>query len=406
MDIAKIREDFPALRVESPPAYLDNACVTMRPDSVIEAILRYYRDEPSCAGRSVHRWGMSVTRAEMRARRKTARFVGAASEAQVVFTRNTTHSINQVAAGIDWQDGDVVLTTDREHNSNTIPWRQQAAKGVEVRIVRSTEEGGFDLEEYEAACAEAGDNLRMVALAHQRNLDGTSIPAAECGKIAHDYGAEMCLDAAQSVPHRPIDMKNLNCDYLAFSFHKMLGPSGLGALVFGEGKELGLESIMVGGQAIKKSTLDGYSLRDDARRYEGGLGHFAGFYGVDAAIDYLSGLDMQEVHEHEVKMNKIISDGVDNLEGFDIIGPRDAAARGGITSTLLRGRDPHETAMLLDEGFDVFVRSGFHCVDPWFHANGESEGSLRASLYIYTDTEECRRFVDGLTEICENIPRC
>jgi cysteine desulfurase/selenocysteine lyase len=115
---------------------------------------------------------------------------------------------------------------------------------------------------------------------------------------------------------------------------------------------------------------------------------------------------MQEVHEHEVRMNKIITDGVNNLDGFDIIGPQDAAARGGITSTLLRGRDPHETAMLLDEGFDVFVRSGFHCVDPWFHANGESEGSLRASLYVYTDAEECRRFVDGLSEICANIPRC
>jgi len=405
VDTERIRRDFPALRADSPPAYLDSACVTLRPDSVIEAIMHYYRDEPSCAGRSVHRWGMSVTRTEMRARRRTARFVGAASEEQVVFTRNTTHAINQVARGIDWRPGDIVLTSDKEHNSNTIPWRQRSTDGVEVRVVRTGEDGQFDLEAYEAACADAGKRLRLVALGHGRNLDGTSVPAKECIRIAHDHGAEVLLDAAQSVPHRSVDMRSLNCDYLAFSFHKMLGPSGLGALVFGEGRGEGMESIMVGGQTIRSSTLDGYLLRDDARRFEGGLGHFAGYYGVDAAIEYLSRFDMDEVHAHEVRLNGIITEGLAGLDGFDIIGPADPASRGGIISMLLRGRDPHETSMLLDEGFDVFVRSGFHCVDPWFHANGEEEGSLRASLYIYSDEEECRRLLDGLTEITDNIPR-
>ncbi len=405
MDVTTLRERFPPLREEEPPAYLDNACVTLRPDSVIKAISRYYSQEPSCAGRSVHRWGMAVTRAESRARSKTSRFVGGAGADRVVFTRNTTHAINQVALGIDWNPGDVVLTTDKEHNSNTIPWRERGADGVEVRIVRSDDEGGFDIEAYEEACANAGYNLRMVSLAHARNLDGTSIPAEECTRIAHDHGAEVLLDAAQSVPHRPIDMRAIGCDYLAFSFHKMLGPSGFGALVLGEGKEDGLRSIMSGGQTISSSTLDGYALRDDARRLEGGLGHFAGFYGAEAAIDFLSDLDMEEVHEHEISLNQKVTESIRDMDGIDIIGPTDPSERGGITSLLFDGRNPHETSMLLDEGYDVFVRSGFHCVDPWFHANGETEGSLRASTYLYTTDEECRRFTDGLEEIVENIPR-
>ena len=402
MNLEELRNLVPTITEEG-PIYLDNACVTLRPQPVIDAINHYYTREPSCGGRSAHKWGMAVTRTEFAARDGIAKLIGGEGASDVVFSRNTTQAINQVAHGINWNDGDVVVISDKEHNSNSIPWRMQ--EGVDVKVTKTGVDGRFDLEDFENICSEAGRNLRMVALGHSRNLDGTSIPAEECGKIAHDLDAMYLLDAAQSVPHRPVDIKKIGADFVAFSIHKMMGPSGMGALIgTTEGFDK-LTSIAAGGQTVSYSSLDGFTFKPGAPHLEGGLGHYAGYYGTNAAVEILNQLSMEQVHEREVAINQIISDGVKDLDGMSIIGPESAEERGGITSILMDGRDPHQFSMLLDEAFGIYARSGLHCVDPWFHANEKPRGSLRFSSYAYNTTDEAKKAVEAISELVEAIPR-
>ncbi len=399
MNVQALREQFPTLRAEEPLTYLDSACVTLRPDSVIQAIHEYYTKQPACAGRSPHRWGTAVTQMVSRTRRKVGRFIGADASG-VVFMRNTTEAINQVASGIEWSDGDIVLTSDREHNSNLVPWLQLERRGVvEHRSVASLPDNSFDIEVFADACADAGDRLRLVSLPQVGNLDGVEIPIREVAAITHDYGARLLVDGAQSVPHMPVDVKNLECDWLAFSMHKMLGPSGMGVL-WGSEEALGeLEPRTGGGEAVIDASLSGFEFRAGPERFEGGIGNYAGIAGTEAAIDLLSELDMHEIQGHEQALNRIISDGVSAIDGIEVIGPEDATARGGVTDVLVDGCDVHDLAILLDEAGGILVRSGFHCVNSWFNERGHDSGSLRSSLYLYNTEAECRHFVDTFADV-------
>lgn len=400
----RCREDFPTLAGDDAPAYLDNACVTLKPNSVIQAITDYYTLTPGCGGRSVHRYGTAVSKSVSSARNKVANFLHAESPNEIVFTRNATHSINQIAHGLSWEKGDVVLTSDREHNSNLVPWIQlQQEQGIEHRVVRSHEDNSFDLEAFEQACAEANGRLRMVAMSHVGNLDGVAIPIAEVTKIAHDHGALVAVDGAQSTPHMDVDVQALGIDFLSFSIHKMCGPSGMGGL-WGRYDLLdGLRTIQSGGQTVTHSTYTGAEWANPPARFEGGLGNFSGMMATGAAIDYLSKLDMSAVHEHEIALNRIMTDGVKDLPGLSIIGPQDPSKRGGICSLLMDGLPSHEVALLLDEAAGVMVRSGQHCVHSWFADRQHPQGSLRASAYLYNNEEDVRRFVDTLTEIVHTL---
>ena len=403
MDVGKFRESFPPLLEDKPPVYLDNACMTLRPQSVIDAVQTYYAHNPSCAGRSVHRWGMSISQTVTRTRRKLANHIGANNASEVIFTPNATHSINQVAAGNKWEQGDVVITSDREHNSNLVPWLQQSPTGVKLKTVKSNPDNTFDLEAFEAACAEAGKSLRMVSLVHVGNLDGVEIPIAEASKIAHDYEAIVHVDGAQSAPHMPIDVNELGCDLFSFSLHKMLGPTGVGALWGREEILSELEPICAGGGTVESATAEQYTLRSIPDRLEGGLGHYAGICGTEAALDLLAEYDMRDMAEQEVRVNRIMSDGIKHLSGVKIIGPEDAAQRGGICSILLENLDVQNVGILMDEVGSVFVRSGLHCVNQWFDAHGIGQGSLRASAYAYNTEEEARCFVDTFNEIIDGL---
>ena len=403
MDVSGFRELFPPLLEENPPVYLDNACMTLRPDCVINAIQEYYARNPSCAGRSVHRWGMSISQTVNRTRQKLANHIGSENPHEVIFTPNATHSINQVAAGLDWNAGDVVITSDREHNSNLVPWLQQSTAGVKLMTVESQHDNQFDLERFEAACAEAGKSLRVVSLVHVGNLDGVEIPIAEASKIAHDYDAIVHVDGAQSAPHIPIDVSELGCDLFSFSLHKMLGPTGVGALWGRENILSKLEPICSGGGTVESATPEGYVLRNIPDRLEGGLGHYAGICGTEAALDLLSKYNMSDLMEQEIRINRIMSDGINHLPGVEIIGPKDAAKRGGICSILLENLDVQNVGILMDEVGGVFVRSGLHCVNQWFDARDIKQGSLRASAYAYNTEEEARCFVDTFGEIIEEL---
>ena len=404
MNFKAMREDFPTLRSSDAPAYLDNACVTLKPQSVIDSIHRYYSETPGCGGRSVHRYGTAVSKGVSDARKGLAEFINAESTNEVVFTRNATHSINQIAHGMSWNKGDVVLTTDREHNSNLVPWLQlEQERGIDHRVVRSFEDNTFDLEAFEESCKSAGSNLRMVSMSHVGNLDGVSIPIREIAKIAHDFDALVAVDCAQSTPHMNVDVQQLGIDFLSFSIHKMCGPSGMGGL-WGKYELLdGLRTIQSGGQTVASSTYTDAIWAQPPARFEGGLGNFSGMLATGAAIEYLSTLDMDAVHQQEVSLNKIMTKGVKDLAGLEIIGPEDASKRGGICSILMDKLPAHDVALLLDEAAGVMVRSGQHCVHSWFADKGLPQGSLRASAYFYNTEEDVKRFVDTLTEIVHTL---
>ena len=388
--------------LEDPVAYLDNACVTLKPQSVIDSIQDYYINTPGCGGRSVHRYGTHVSKIITQSRNKLANFLSSPSVSEIVFTRNATHSLNQIAKGLEWNKGDVVLTTDREHNSNLVPWLQLVQEqGIDHRIVRSNQDNTFNLESFEEACAEAGSNLKMVSMSHVGNLDGVEIPVKDITKIAKDYGALVSIDGAQSAPHMSVDVQDLGIDFYSFSIHKMLGPSGMGGL-WGRTELLeNMRSIQSGGQTVTTSTYESFEWAKPPSKFEGGLGHFAGMMATGAAIDYLTQLNMDEVHAHEKSLNKIMSEGVKNLPGVKIIGPEDPSKRSGICSLLLDDKLPsHDIALLLDEVAGVMVRSGQHCVHSWFNDKGY-DGSLRTSAYFYNTEEDARRFVDTFSEAVE-----
>ncbi len=400
----ELREDFPTLCEENPPAYLDNACMTLRPKPVIEAILSYYEQYPGCGGRSVHRYATTVSRKIVNCRAKVGQLFNANEPGEMVFTKNATHSLNQVAKGLSWQKGDVVLTTDREHNSNLVPWLQlEQEQGIDHRVIQSKSDNTFDMEEFEKACANAGDKLKMVSLSHVGNLDGVATPIKEAAKVAKDHGAMVCVDGAQSTPHMKVDVQDLGIDFLAFSFHKMMGPSGMGGL-WGRMELLeGMRSISSGGSTVDSTNYDSMVWAKPPARFEGGLANYAGILGTEAAVDYISNIDLDAVHDHEVSLNKVMTSIIKDVNGMKIIGPEDANLRNGICSITFDKIDAHDIAILLDEAVGVMVRSGVHCVHSWFNSKGIENGSLRASAYLYNTEEEVRLFADTLVEAVDAL---
>ena len=398
------RNDFPTLAGENAPVYLDNACMTLRPTSVIEAIRSYYEESPGCGGRSVHRYATAGSRKMINCRNNLGKLFNANESNEIIFTKNATHSLNQVAKGLKWEKNDVILTTDREHNSNLIPWLQlEEEQGVDHRIVKSNDDNTFNIENFENACAEAGRNLKMVSLSHVGNLDGIATPVKEVAKIAKDHGALVCIDGAQSTPHMKVDVQDLGIDFMAFSIHKMMGPSGMGGLWGRMDLLEGMRSIQSGGSTVDTSHYDSMVWSKPPAKFEGGLGNYAGILGTNAAIDYISNINLDDVHDHEVKLNKVMTSVLKDVDGLNIIGPEDASKRGGICSILLDNIDAHDIAILLDEAAGVMVRSGMHCVHSWFNDKGLERGSLRASAYLYNTEDEVRLFAETLVEAVEAL---
>ncbi|MFH0829783.1 MAG: cysteine desulfurase [Candidatus Aenigmatarchaeota archaeon] len=399
MDVEKIRQDFPILGQKKPPIYFDNACMTLRPRQVIEAINRYYNEFPSCGERSMHRLGRLVTEEVDKARMLVGKFFNAREAKEVIFTKNTTEAINLIAHCLPLKHGDKVLTTDKEHNSNLVPWQLLAGKGVKHAVVKSKSDGTFDTEAFKASL---DNDVKLVSMVYTSNLDGVTNPVREIIKIAHDHHALVLLDAAQAAPHRPIDVKALDVDFLACSGHKMLGPSGTGIL-YGKAALLeGMPHYIAGGGTVIDTTYDSFKPEKVPERFEAGLQDYAGIIGLGAAMQYLSKIGLQDIEKHETELNRTIMDGIKEIKGISIIGPADPALRGGIISFNLRGMDPHEIAMLLDRSANIAIRSGAHCVHSWFNAHG-MKGSARASLYIYNTKQECQIFIEQLKKVASLV---
>lgn len=383
------------------PVYLDSACMTLKPRQVTAAVAHYMDELGACAGRSVHRLAGEVAEATTEARAKVAALAGVAPE-RLVWQPNTTTAINLVASGTAWaKDGsDVVMTTDREHNSNLVPWLRLHTTGRARHAVLPTgDRGEVDLDHWHALLEE--HKPRLVALGQASNVDGTSIPAREAVRLAQDLGARVLLDAAQAMPHQEVRVDDLGADYTCWSLHKMLGPSGVGALAGGSLEALEeLEPLTVGGHTVDRSNLGGYDLSRVPDRFEGGLQDYGGQIGAGAACDYLTAVGRDEVAAHERKLNARLHEGLlaAGVPEEAILGPLDPAARGGLTAFNLPGLTPHEVALYLDEVAGIAVRSGHHCNHATFAKLGQ-DGAVRSSLYLYNTEQDVDALVAAVEEL-------
>ncbi len=398
MDVSKIREDFPALkrRVRGRRlVYLDNAATTLKPVQVIEAVVSYYRDHCANVHRGIHTLSREATELYEESREVVAKFLNA-DASEVVFTSGTTESIN--LAAYSWglanlRRGDVIVTTVMEHHSNMLPWRVLSElTGAEVRYVDVTDYGELDYAQLEEAVDE---RTRLVALVHVSNVLGTINDVRRAAKLAHSVGALLLVDGAQSVPHMPIDVRGLGTDFLAFSGHKMLGPTGIGVLYVRRDVAEEMAPLKVGGGAVENVTLDEVEYEDPPHRFEAGTPNIAGAIGLAEAVRYLSRVGMERVREHEVRLTELTLRLMSELgDSVEVCGPKDASRRCGIVTFNVGGADPDAVAALLDaEG--IAVRSGRHCAHPLYRRLG-LRGAVRASYYIYNTEEEVELLVRAL----------
>ncbi|WP_019177159.1 aminotransferase class V-fold PLP-dependent enzyme [Methanomassiliicoccus luminyensis] len=401
MDAERLREDFPIYSSQDRDIiYLDNACQTFRPRQVIEAMNSYYADFPACGGRSVHRLATLVSLKLDEAREKVAGFIGCSDPDRIVFTKNCTEALNLVAKGYPFKKGDAVLTTDMEHNSNHVPWLQMSERAeLRHRYVATPSSGIFDVQAYRGALM---PDVRMVSMVHTNNVTGTTIPEKEVIELAHERNIPVMLDGAQSVPHRKIDVEALDVDLLTFSVHKMLGPAGVGVLYAKEGMLERIEPLIGGGGGVGTTDYGSAEFLPPPEKFESGLQNYSGIIGSGAAVQYLESIGMDEVREHEARLNTLVTDGLKDIEQVSILKPLDPRLRSGVFSFNVRGMSSHDVAMIIDEMAKVQMRSGMHCVHPFFLSRN-IDGCARASFYVYNTEAECKRFVEAVKEIVDTF---
>jgi cysteine desulfurase/selenocysteine lyase len=390
----QIRADFPIL---ADLIYLDSAATSLTPEPVVEAVLSYYREYNANVGRSVYRLSQMATQKYKNAHRTVAEFIGA-NEGEVIFTKNTTEAINMVAYGLKWAKGDEVVTTLLEHHSNFLPWLKLREQGVHVKIVEPNSEGIFDVSEFEDALS---DRTKLVAVTQISNVLGTISPVKEIAALCKAHGNEtlFLVDGAQSAPHIPIDVAELGCDFFALSGHKMLGPTGTGVLWVKKPQEL--EPTLFGGGMIESVSRDDYTFAKDYERFEAGTPHIAGGIGLGRAVEYLKAIGMEELRAYEEQLAKQLLDGLLEIDTVRVYGSTNLNERIGVVSFTITGLHPHEVAFMLDDAADIMVRSGHHCCMPLMNHLGLTDGTVRASLYLYNTKEE----IDTFLEIVEGIAK-
>jgi cysteine desulfurase/selenocysteine lyase len=388
-----IRGDFPLL---AEACYLDSAATSLSPEPVLQAMLEYERHYRANVGRGVHRLSQIASQKYWDAHRKVAAFIGAQT-GETVFTRNATEAITLVAEGLPWHPGDRVVTTLLEHHSNLLPWmRLRDRKGVELVMVPPGPDG---IVTPEAVAAAMDDRTRLVAVTHASNVLGNLLPIREIGQVARDHGAFLLVDGAQSVPHIPVSVPDLGCDFLCFSGHKMLGPTGTGVLWM---REPTLGPLIVGGGSIERVSKETYSLTGGYARYEAGTPHIAGGIGLGRAVDYLQAIGMEQVQIHEERLTRRMINGLRGIAGVTVYGPGPGPGRIGVASFTVEGLHPHEAAHALSER-EIMVRSGHHCCMPLMDHLGLPEGTVRASLHVYSSQEDVDRLVGAVQEIAGGI---
>ncbi|MEK8126826.1 cysteine desulfurase [Paenibacillus filicis] len=401
MNTADIRSLFPILKQEingHPLVYLDSAATSQKPVSVIEAITRYYEQDNANVHRGVHTLGSRATDAYEGAREKVRRFLNARSTEEIIFTRGTTTAINLVAASYAKSvcgPGDEIVITPMEHHSNLIPWQQVAkATGAVLKYMPLQPDGTIRLEDVEKTVTE---RTKIVSVVHASNVLGTVNPVKEIAAIAHKHGAKMVVDGAQSTPHKKIDVLDLDCDFYAFSGHKMCGPTGIGALYGKKELLLNMEPIEFGGEMIDHVGLYDSTWKDLPWRFEGGTPIIAGAVGLGAAIDFLESIGLDAIEQHERKLTAYALERMLQVEGLTVYGPQ--TNRVGLVTFNLDDVHPHDVATVLDsEG--VAVRAGHHCCQPlmrWLNVTA----TARASFYLYNNEDDVDRLIAALIKTKE-----
>jgi cysteine desulfurase/selenocysteine lyase len=395
---AAIRQDFPILKREvhgKPLVYLDSTASSQKPQSVLDAMNDYYNRYNANVHRGVYQISEEATDAMEKARVKVARFIHAPKSKQIIFTRNTSESINLVAytwGNANIQKDDLIILTEMEHHSNLVPWQLLAQRtGARLEFIPVTEEGLLDLTTYTQLLQQ---QPKLVAFTHMSNVLGTINPAQEMIAQAHAAGAIVLLDAAQSVPHMPVDVQALDVDFLAFSAHKMLGPTGIGVLY---GKRDLLEAMppfMGGGDMIRRVSLRSSTWNDLPWKFEAGTPAIAESVGLGAAVDYLQALGMASVREHERSITSYALTQLQQVPNIRIFGPG-AEQRGGVVSFTLGEIHPHDLASILDQEVGVAIRAGHHCAQPLMERY-DIPATARASFYVYTVKDEIDTLVRGL----------
>jgi len=436
--VYKVREDFPSLknrRDGKPPIYLDSACTTLVPKQVIDAVNEYYTGFPGCAGaRSRHWFAQEVNdriegnpEKDIKGSRAVIKeFINARSAKEIIFTQNTSHAINLVALGFKFRPGDTVLLTDREHNSNLLPWLRLQKKGlIKVDHVKTSEDETFDLDAFEQKLE--NNRVALVSMAYTSNITGYTIPAGEIIRLAHAHGAKVLLDAAQTAAHKEIDVQELDVDFLAFSIHKICGPRGVGVL-YGRQDLSGqatneeaspadvLIPVILGGGTVSNTTYDDYSLLEPPERFETGIQNYPGQIAAGTAVNYVKRVGMDKISTQVGMLNSYLTEELLKRYGdtgwFHIIGPQDAKQRGGILTFEVKRPNAVGIAEDLSDKNNIMIRDGVFCVhsyfnykfgEGWLRPRQPSEHRMlyRASLYFYNTTEECRTFLDTLHDIFE-----
>jgi cysteine desulfurase/selenocysteine lyase len=398
LDVQALRADFPILSRmvnRKPLVYLDNAATTQKPRSVIQSLVDYYENYNANVHRGVHTLSMEATDLTEDARKKVADFINAPEPETVIWTRNATEGMNIVAHS--WgrrhiEPGDEIVTTPMEHHSNLVPWQEIAAeRGATLRFIPMSDDGTLDLCDVDSIITE---RTKLLAFTHASNSLGTINPAKLLTEKAHAVGATVLVDGAQSVPHMPVDVQDIGCDFLSFSGHKMMGPTGIGALYGRRDLLEEMEPFLTGGEMVLQVTYEKASWADLPWKFEAGTPNIADSIGMGAAVDYLSALGMENVREHEKQITAYALERFKEIEEADVFGPRDLELRGGVVSFHNEDVHPHDLGTFLDQQ-GIAVRTGHHCTMPLMGKLGVV-ATARASFYVYNTEQEIDALVDGV----------
>ena len=401
IDVEKIRKDFPILDQivnDEPLVYLDNAATTQKPKAVLEAVNRYYQEDNANVHRGVHTLAERATASYEAARETVRRFINASSTKEVLFTRGTTTGLNWIGRFAEeiLEEGDEVLISIMEHHSNILPWQEACRKTGAKLVYAYLKDGGLDLEDFREKLT---DRTKFVSIAHASNVLGVINPIQELAQLAHEKGAIMVVDGAQSVPHMKIDVQKLDADFFVFSGHKMAGPTGIGVLYGKEHYLNQMSPVEFGGEMIDFVYEQSATWKELPWKFEAGTPNMAGAIGLAATIDYLEAIGMDAIEHHEQDLIAYVFPKLQAIEGLKIYGSQDLAKRSGVISFNLGNLHPHDLATALDyEG--VAVRAGHHCAQPLIQYL-EVPATARASFYLYNTKEDCDKLVEALIKTKE-----
>ncbi|WP_314368092.1 cysteine desulfurase [uncultured Streptococcus sp.] len=401
IDVEKIRKDFPILDQivnDEPLVYLDNAATTQKPKAVLEAVNRYYQEDNANVHRGVHTLAERATASYEAARETVRRFINASSTKEVLFTRGTTTGLNWIGRFAEeiLEEGDEVLISIMEHHSNILPWQEACRKTGAKLVYAYLKDGGLDLEDFRKKLT---DRTKFVSITHASNVLGVINPIQELAQLAHEKGAIMVVDGAQSVPHMKIDVQKLDADFFVFSGHKMAGPTGIGVLYGKEHYLNQMSPVEFGGEMIDFVYEQSATWKELPWKFEAGTPNMAGAIGLAAAIDYLEAIGMDAIEHHEQELIAYVFPKLQAIEGLKIYGSQDLAKRSGVISFNLGNLHPHDLATALDyEG--LAVRAGHHCAQPLIQYL-EVPATARASFYLYNTKEDCDKLVEALIKTKE-----